>query len=525
MSRTIVWLTSYNHEKFLRESIDSILAQTYRDFELYITDDCSTDGSWVIIQSYQDPRIHVFRHDTNWGNSGLSLVIETLDCRYLAIAHSDDKWMPDKLEKQVAYLDTHPDVAACFTQVQVIDGQSRPLADEKTFYGRMFAQKNRSRFEWLRSFFDEGCLLCHPSVLIRRECYEKYSMFASGLASIPDFFQWIRLCKNAEIFVLPEKLTCFRLEDNGKNTSGDNSRAHCRNATELYFVLKEYGTDCDQEGFLKIFPQAKKYLPCPEIPVEYAYAMFLLEKQHSKIYHLYGMQLLYGLLQDPEKAALLEEKIGFTKHIFGEIETRDDIFSIVPAGRLMRCKVYFNFGDGFSDDQIYLKDSLYVNEENFFFFSFSMEQEEIQKISAGRQLQSLRLDPDDGVYRTFWDVKLLADGSELVGIPCSRHHLFESKVEFETVDPQFFYGDLFGKGVKKIYVEGYTQIRDAWQLDAEFAHKEIVAIEQIETLKEERRALEERLNQQEAEAESQNLQKQEEKHFLRIRRLFDFNRR
>ena len=78
MASITVWLTSYNHAPFLRESIESILNQTWSDFEFYIIDDCSTDNSWEIIQSYQDPRIHAIRHETNWGSSGMWQILESL---------------------------------------------------------------------------------------------------------------------------------------------------------------------------------------------------------------------------------------------------------------------------------------------------------------------------------------------------------------------------------------------------------------------------------------------------------------
>ena len=136
MASITVWLTSYHHAPFLRESIESILNQTWSDFEFYIIDDCSTDNSWEIIQSYQDPRIHAIRHETNWGSSGMWQILESLTGEYLAIAHCDDKWMPDKLEKQLAFLQKHPEVAACFTRVQVIDENGHTgvsFGEEKVF--------------------------------------------------------------------------------------------------------------------------------------------------------------------------------------------------------------------------------------------------------------------------------------------------------------------------------------------------------------------------------------------------------
>ena len=237
MARISVILTSFNHESFLAESIDSILSQTYTDYELFIVDDCSTDNSWEIIQSYHDPRIHAIRHKTNWGAGGIEDVVKHYATgEFIAIAHSDDKWAPQKLEKQLAYLEAAPTYTACFTLVTLIDENGEPIADESHFYGKAFNQPNRTRFAWLRTAFYDGCKLCHPTLLIRREAYATYGVFTKGLHSIPDFCQWIRLCLHADIFILQERLAYFRIRNNGINTSGDNALNHYRSNTELFFV-------------------------------------------------------------------------------------------------------------------------------------------------------------------------------------------------------------------------------------------------------------------------------------------------
>src|SRR5262245_25933982 len=111
-----VILTSYNHAKYLRESIESILNQTFIDFELVIWDDGSTDESWDIINSYSDPRIRAFRNKTTQHGNPIRMVFPEIETEeYVAIHHSDDIWEPQKLEKQVAFLDTHPDIGAVFT--------------------------------------------------------------------------------------------------------------------------------------------------------------------------------------------------------------------------------------------------------------------------------------------------------------------------------------------------------------------------------------------------------------------------
>ena len=115
MPTVSVILTSYNHEKYLRSSIDSVLAQTYTDFELVIVDDASADRSWEIIESYDDPRIVKVRHTENVLFYANPTIQQLTRGKYIAIQHSDDIWEPEKLARQVAYLDRRPECGAAFS--------------------------------------------------------------------------------------------------------------------------------------------------------------------------------------------------------------------------------------------------------------------------------------------------------------------------------------------------------------------------------------------------------------------------
>lgn len=99
---------SYNCEDFIRETIDSILAQTYTNWELLITDDCSTDNTCGVIESYvaKDPRIKLLVLEQNSG-AGVARnnSIKAASGRYIAFCDSDDRWYPDKLEKQLAFME------------------------------------------------------------------------------------------------------------------------------------------------------------------------------------------------------------------------------------------------------------------------------------------------------------------------------------------------------------------------------------------------------------------------------------
>ena len=138
-----VLMCTYNRRFCLKQAIDSVLCQTYPNFEFVIVDDGSTDGTEELIKSYQDPRIRYFKLDRNSfycyaANQGLD------HCQgdYVAFMNSDDAWLPDKLEKQVTVMEEDRMLAACFTRVYLVDESGNDLSEEC----RAFADVVKSDF-------------------------------------------------------------------------------------------------------------------------------------------------------------------------------------------------------------------------------------------------------------------------------------------------------------------------------------------------------------------------------------------
>tara|TARA_R110002111_G_scaffold262694_1_gene340157 strand:- start:87394 stop:90603 length:3210 start_codon:yes stop_codon:yes gene_type:complete len=313
MPKVTVILTSFNHAKYLRQAIGSVLNQSYQDFELIIWDDASADNSWEIIQSYRDPRILAYKNDkSRRGVYGINKSIsEIAKGEYIAIHHSDDEWHPDKLNRQIDYLQKNPECGAVFTNVLAIDEQSEVFADKAHYYSTIFDQPNRSRYEWLNFFFTHGNALCHPSVLIRKECYLHCGLYRLGLAQTADFDMWIRLCFKYDIHVLPEKLTLFRIRNGERNTSGGNPDARSRMFFEHYTVLKNYFRIKSYEEFISIFPEENNPLYSRKFERNYALAMTLLKSRQSIYTNFMALELFFELLNDPEKYQLVKETYGF----------------------------------------------------------------------------------------------------------------------------------------------------------------------------------------------------------------------
>src|SRR5262245_55227910 len=126
--KVTVVIPVYNREKYVAAAIESILAQTFSNFELLVIDDGSTDGSREVIQSFRDLHVHLVCNETNLGiprtrNRG----IQRAHGEYLAFLDSDDWAYPERLGKQVAFLDSHPEHAAVGAWVAWMDETGRPL--------------------------------------------------------------------------------------------------------------------------------------------------------------------------------------------------------------------------------------------------------------------------------------------------------------------------------------------------------------------------------------------------------------
>lgn len=250
-----VILTSYNHSKYISQSIESVLSQDFDDFELLIIDDCSKDNSAEIISSFKDGRIKFVKNEENLGmvrtiNKG----IEMARGEYISHFNSDDLFYDkSKLAKQVRFLDDNPEHGAVFTRAQLIDDKGDIFKDVKhSYYLKMDQQQNQDRFAWLGFFFYKSNCLCYPSVMIRKAVYEEIGVFDPSYTIMQDLDMWIRICKKFEIFVIEEKLTAFRISD-ASTSCGDNNRFV--SVFEFKKVLSNYLNIASLDDFRKIFPE------------------------------------------------------------------------------------------------------------------------------------------------------------------------------------------------------------------------------------------------------------------------------
>jgi glycosyltransferase involved in cell wall biosynthesis len=307
--RVSVILPSYNHERFLASTLDSILVQTYQDFEIVITDDGSTDRSVDLLRDYErrDSRIKLFVNRVNYESHSLNKCVREAIGDYIAVAHSDDEFAPTKLEEQVRFLDEHPEVAVVFAAPRIINEFGEELENYNVFDG-----KNQSRHEWLRRFFLWGNSLCHPSALIRRSVYDRLGLYNPLFGALDDFDMWVRTCLYFDIHVLPDRLVNFRIHDWASNTSGDKPENFRRAQYEFVKILDHFQSPEALAQLHLIFPDvADRILDKSEAVKRYVLAMLALDTGHL-CHRYWAIDLLYCLLANPETKLQLAELLGAT---------------------------------------------------------------------------------------------------------------------------------------------------------------------------------------------------------------------
>lgn len=196
-----VILPVYNAEKYIREAIDSILNQTYRDFELIIINDGSSDGSRNIISGYTDKRI-VFLEQSNIGlaatlNSGIDLARG----EYIARQDNDDISLPPRLEKQLQFMEANKEIALCGTCAEIIDQNGQPT-------GRHHKHSSNPVHLKFALLFNNPFV--HSSVFFRKEITGRVGNYNTDPGIFEDYNLWSRIARVVKISNLDECLLKYR---------------------------------------------------------------------------------------------------------------------------------------------------------------------------------------------------------------------------------------------------------------------------------------------------------------------------
>lgn len=202
-----VVMTVYNAEKFLKQTIESVLNQTMKNFELIIVDDCSTDSSADIVKQYmQDKRIKYFKNKENLKVSKTrNFGVNQASGKYVAFIDSDDIWFETKLEKQLSFMEEN-DVKICYSAYRFI-------SNDGILQNKIFHVPEKVDFKKLL----KQNVITPSASMFDKELLLKYPFYADAVHE--DFVAFLQMLKNEKLYAygINEPLIYYRLTDGSKS--------------------------------------------------------------------------------------------------------------------------------------------------------------------------------------------------------------------------------------------------------------------------------------------------------------------
>jgi glycosyltransferase involved in cell wall biosynthesis len=286
--RVSVVMAVYNGERYLREAVDSILGQTFQDFEFIIVEDGSADATPAILDGYTDPRLVRLRNQGNLGlTRSLNRGLATARGEYIARMDADDVSLPERLECQVAYLEAHPGVglvAAGFIFMDQAGGDklvSWPHTDQQRLREALI-QENR---------------FCHGVVMLRRACVESVGGYREVFRYAQDYDLWLRILERYEVACLDKLLYRYRV--------GPNNISVTRLAEQdAYHSLAKECYRRRQMGLAEDLSRAEKIAGIADRPVPFV-ARFRARRAMSEYYLKWGRSSLAGYKMPAARRELL----------------------------------------------------------------------------------------------------------------------------------------------------------------------------------------------------------------------------
>ena len=198
-----VVMSVYNGERFLREAVDSILSQSFREFEFVVIDDGSTDGSAGILDAYRDrdSRLRVFHRENRGLIESLNYGCTLAAGKYIARMDADDIAVRDRLERQIDFLEAHPEVAVLGGAVEFMDASGKTLAT---------TQYPADDQEIQRRLLHE-CPIQHPAVMMRRDVMKSVGGYRHALTDAEDYDLWMRIGERTQLANLEQVVLRYRI--------------------------------------------------------------------------------------------------------------------------------------------------------------------------------------------------------------------------------------------------------------------------------------------------------------------------
>ncbi|HEY0173068.1 MAG TPA: glycosyltransferase [Pyrinomonadaceae bacterium] len=269
LPKVSVCIPSYNHARYLPQTLDGVLGQTYQDFEVVVVDDGSTDGSLEVLEAYaarHPEKVRVFTHPGR-ENRGISptanLAFEKSRGEYWAGLTSDDVWYADALESLVAHLDAHPEAGIVYGRMSLMDEEGRPA-------GGVEGSDVNACPDPLSGLIQRNPIPA-VTVMARRECFERYGGFRDGLV-YSDWELWIRFVAQRPAGFIDRPLCRYRVHSYNSSV-GIPFEADLRHRLAVMASLRD-NAEADGGGLLGVRRRAL-------IDLQFAFLRYHLGDMHG----------------------------------------------------------------------------------------------------------------------------------------------------------------------------------------------------------------------------------------------------
>ncbi len=306
-----VILPTYNHENYVARAVESVINQSYKNIEILVADDGSTDRTVDVLRKYSGYFSKEYYFDNNQRGRAMFLARQATG-KYIALMHSDDYWEPDKIAIQVKELEEKGGISLTWANYITDDGE---LIEDATFI-----EKNRSRIEWLRYLWDNGNCFCNPSCVMSRELYLNAQKHGESSKQLPDYFKWIDFLQYTDINIVQHPLTKMGIHYNGKNAndSAPTKENRYRHVLEDGIHWMSVLNDMKDDLFISVFGDCFKGKDAnseEELMCEKYFLMIDSGKIGRENAAINYMAVNYTILKD-----CLREKYNYTKNNFVEDE-------------------------------------------------------------------------------------------------------------------------------------------------------------------------------------------------------------
>lgn len=219
----------YNGEMTIRETIQSVLNQSFTDFEIIAIDDGSTDRTVEVVRSIKDPRVKVFSYPNAGQAASRNRGMDRASGEYFAFIDADDLWTPEKLETQLKALEENPEAGVAYSWVDYINESNQYVRSG----GRINVNGNAYAHLLLTDFLENG-----SNPLVRRSAIEKVGNFEETLPPSEDWDLWLRLAAEYDYVCVPHTQILYRISSTSQSSNVERVEASCRRVLDRAFASK-----------------------------------------------------------------------------------------------------------------------------------------------------------------------------------------------------------------------------------------------------------------------------------------------